>query len=332
MERKFKACLVGCGAISANHVNGILAAGGELIALCDIDATRAEALAERFSLKVNIYTDYIGMLDTERPDSVHICTPHYLHADMVTAALSRGVNVLCEKPLAINRTELERVLAAEAASDAQLGVCLQNRYEPTIKKLRELAGERPVGALGVVNWRRDADYYDSGDWRGKWLTEGGGVMINQAIHTLDLLRWIAGEPESVIAHISNDHLKNEIEVEDTASALFLTADGRRINLFATNAGGANIPAQVHIRTASGDKLYADNSTVIKNGTSVPVEDSGADRIGKAVWGKGHALLISDFYSHLVHGEHFPIDAAEGGRVIRLVLSMYESNGKSTKIY
>lgn len=332
MDKKLRVAVVGCGTICGNHINAILSAGQTVCALCDKDRSHAEAIAEKFGLNVNIYTDYIGMLDTEHPDSVHICTPHYLHAKMCIEALGRDINVLCEKPLCINRTEIVRILEAQKASRAQLGVCLQNRYEPKFKKLCELAGDSPVGALGVVSWKRDADYYASGEWRGKWLTEGGGVMINQAIHTLDLLQVIAGMPKSVIAHISNDHLKNQIEVEDTATALFETEDGRRINLFATNACGVSFAAQLHIKTKDGDKLYADNKLVLKNGEPVETDAVNGKQIGKSVWGTGHALLIADFYRCILESKPFPIDAAEGSKVVKLVLSMYESNGKKTDIY
>ena len=331
MDKIFRVAVVGCGAICGNHVNGILASGQAICALCDTDESRAASIAGKFSLDTKIYTDYIGMLDTEHPDSVHICTPHYLHAEMVIAALSRGINVLCEKPLCINRGELDAILKAAESSSAQLGVCQQNRYEPKIQKLRELAGEAPEGALGVVSWNRDADYYASGEWRGKWATEGGGVMINQALHTLDLLQWICGMPVAVTAHIANDHLKGEIEVEDTATALFETADGRRLNFFATTACGASFPAQLHICTASGEKLYADTKLVLKDRVPVWADEADGTEIGKAVWGRGHALLIKDFYSCLASGKHFPIDAAEAAKVIRLILAMYDSNGDRIEI-
>ena len=331
MDKVFRVAVVGCGAIHKNHINGILASGHKICALCEIDEARARATAAELE-GVRIYTDYEAMLDAERPDAVHICTPHYLHAKMSIVALERGINVLCEKPLCINRTELERVIAAASASKAQLGVCHQNRYEPKFLELKKRAGENPAGALGVVAWQRDADYYASGEWRGKWLTEGGGVMINQALHTLDLLQWIAGEPVRVTAHIANDHLKDEIEVEDTATALFETADGRRLNFFATTACGVSFPAQLHVKSQDGRKLYADTKLLTENGEPVCVEDQDSEQIGKAVWGRGHARLISDFYRCVATGEHFSIDAVEGGKVIRLILSMYESNGKRTDVY
>ena len=330
MERSFRVAVVGCGTIHKNHINGILSAGHTVCALCDIDEEKARASAAELD-GARVYTDYEAMLDAEMPDAVHICTPHYLHAKMCIEALSRSINVLCEKPLCINRTELAKIEQAAKNSTASLGVCLQNRYEPNILKLKELCDADVSGAIGIVAWKRDADYYASGDWRGKWLTEGGGVMINQALHTLDLLQWIVGMPESVTAHIFNDHLKNEIEVEDTATAVFGASDGRKFNLFATTACGVDFPAQLHIRLTDKTRLYADNKTTLKNG--VPVETEKAEySLGKAVWGKGHALLIADFYRCITEGIPFPIDAAEGGKVIRLILSMYESNGKKTDIY
>ncbi len=331
MKKVFRVAVVGCGAICGNHINGILSSGQKICALCDIDQSHAVTAAEKFSLDTKIYTDYIGMLDTERPDSVHICTPHYLHAEMCIEALKRNINVLCEKPLCTSRGELDAVSEAAKRSSATLGVCHQNRYEASIHKLYELAGDDPVGAVGIVAWKRDADYYSSADWRGKWETEGGGVMINQALHTLDLMQWICGMPVSVTAHIANDHLKGEIEVEDTATALFETEDGRRLNFFATTAAGASFPAQLHIRKADGTRLYADTSVVTENSVPVDFDNGGSEQIGKAVWGKGHALLIQDFYSHISNATRFSIDAEEGGKVIRLILAMYESNGEKTEI-
>ena len=329
MKKAFRVAVVGCGTIHKNHINGILLSGNTVCALCDIDEEKARASAAELP-DAKIYTDYVRMLDEEKPDSVHICTPHYLHAMMCIEALKRNINVLCEKPLAINRAELAEIENAAKNSSAMLGVCLQNRYEPNILKLKELCDADIQGAVGIVAWKRDADYYASGEWRGKWDTEGGGVMINQALHTLDLLQWIVGMPKSVTSHIFNDHLKNEIEVEDTATAIFKTPDGRKFNLFATTACGVDFPAQLHVRLVDKTRLYADNKTILKNGEPVEVEKAEL-ALGKAVWGRGHALLIADFYRCAAENIPFPIDAAEGGKVIRLILSMYESNGEKTDI-
>ncbi len=326
--KTFRVALVGCGTIAPNHVKGILSAGQTLVAVCDIDRSHAENLLQKFSLDLPIYTDYERMLNLEKPDAVHICTPHYLHAPMIVSALKKNINVLCEKPLGISIADLESIKKAEMGSTAMLGVCLQNRYEPNFAKLREIAKSDGVkSAYGAVVWKRDADYYASGAWRGKYATEGGGVMINQALHTLDLLQFCCGMPASVTAHISNDHLQGVIEVEDTATALFRLPDGNCFNLFATTSASGDFPAQLHLITKSGHRYFADNESLTCDGEVMAGEKSATS--GKRVWGNGHAKLIADFYRHIANGEKFPIDATEGAKVIELILAMYES-GKTNQ--
>ena len=319
-----RVAVVGCGAISGNHLRAL---GDAVCALCDTDREKAAQRAAEFSLQVPIYTDYAAMLDGEKPTSVHICTPHYLHAEMVMAALERGIHVLCEKPLAITEEQLGAVLKAEKRSAAKLGVCLQNRYEPSFLRLRDYAAHGIVGAAGTVIWSRDAAYYGSGAWRGKWATEGGGVMINQALHTLDLLQWLCGMPKFVTAHCSNDTHTGVIEVEDTASAVFETEKGC-FNFFATTSCGASFPAQVSLRTAEKETLLATGRTFVCNGRA---EDCGAAAVGKEVWGSGHERLIAHFYDCLQKGSPFPIDGQEAAKVVRMVLAMYRSKGRRIAI-
>lgn len=323
-----RAAVIGCGAISGNHLKNIPAAGGTVCALCDPDRAAAEKRAAEFGLSVPIYADFAALLEQEKPDVVHICTPHYLHAEMIVAALEQGIHVLCEKPLAIREAQLRTVLEAERKSTAKLGVCLQNRYEANFLKLKDYADHGVLGAAGTVIWDRDAAYYASGAWRGKWATEGGGVMINQALHTLDLLQWLCGMPTHVTAHCANDLHQGVIEVEDTASAVFETETGR-FNFFATTACGASFPAQVQLRTARKETVIASGKCLTVNGQVESGEAEAAD--GKAVWGSGHRKLIDHFYRCLQSGEKFPIDGPEAAKVVRLVLAMYRSEGERIKI-
>ena len=334
--KAFRVAVIGCGAISGNHINGILAAGNKICALCDIDPAHAKDSAERYNLgDVAIYTDYIEMLDREQPDSVHICTPHYLHAQMCVEALQRNINVLCEKPLAINMEQLHAVLAAEKASNARLGVNQQNRYEKNMLWLMDFIREHGVrSALGIVSWERNEAYYRSASWRGTILEEGGGVMINQALHTLDLLQHICGMPTHVTSHISNDFHKEYIEVEDTAVAHFEREDGVRYHFYATNNATADMPVQLHFVTNDNKKVFATNNIITVDDQLVSVSDSTSaqnpNMVGKAVWGTGHALLIGDYYECLRKGMPFRIPGTEGAKVIQLILSMYHSHGNRIK--
>ena len=332
MNTGFRVAIIGCGAISGNHIESILAAGQTICALCDIQEEKARTAITKYALNsVPVYTDYLSMLDTEKPDTVHICTPHYLHAEMAIAALERNIHVLCEKPVCISIPQLDALHTAVRASKAQLGICFQNRYEPNMQRLFEMTRTGVRGGCAHVVWKRDADYYHSADWRGTWKQEGGGVMINQAIHTLDLLQWICGTPTHVIAHTANDCLREVIEVEDTAYARFQKADGSTFHFFATTSSQTDLPIQLEIRLASGETVLASKKWLVSD-KDLYSQQHSADPIGKTAWGSCHKALIADFYNCLTAQCPFPIDLEQGERAVRMILAMYRSNGESVSIF
>lgn len=317
-----KSAIIGYGVIGHVHAK-IIPRYGTLEAVCDIDeSVLATAPAERH------YTDYKKMLDEVCPEVVHICTPHYLHAEMVIEALERGINVLCEKPLCIKEEDIDRILEAERKSSAKLAVCLQNRYNSANRSVKEyLEGKNVECAVGQVSWHRDASYYASGAWRGKWDTEGGGVLINQALHTFDLLQWLCGMPEEITASISTLTLKNEIEVEDTATVL--CRGGGNFTFYASNGSPKDCPVEITIR-ADGELIkLMPKYTVIGNHFTSFEEKHHA--LGKACYGSGHEALISDFYDCIETGRKFAIDGAEGAKVIRMILAAYRSGGNPVKV-
>lgn len=322
-----RVAVIGLGEISKLHIAALKECGEEIAAVCDIEAARCDRAEKTFGLAgAAKYTDYIKMLENERLDSVHICTPHYLHAEMICAALRRGVNVLCEKPLAISKAQLEEIGAAVKVSKAKLGVCHQNRYREAFLYLKEFFAKREItSAAATLVWDRDKEYYASGAWRGTKAMEGGGVMINQAIHSLDVLQWFCGYPESVIATTHNHSLKGVIEVEDTAYGLFALKNGGNFVVSATNAAKYCFP--IHTMFHSGEdtvEVSADN--IIINGKFL-VKSDGRPYFGKEEWGVGHYNLIKDYYECLKSGRKFPIDFAEASKAIRLILAMYRSNGE-----
>ncbi|MBQ3127128.1 MAG: Gfo/Idh/MocA family oxidoreductase [Clostridia bacterium] len=317
-----KTAIIGCGVIGRLHAR-VIPNYAELAAVCDVNPAAMEICPD-----LPHYTDYRQMLDEICPDSVHICTPHYLHADMIVDALSRGIHVLCEKPLCIREEDIPRILAAEAASGAQLGVCLQNRYHPANRAVREyLGGGCAEMGIGQVSWHRDAAYYASGDWRGKWATEGGGVLINQALHTLDLMQWFCGMPEQLTAAIANLTLQNEIEVEDTAS--LIAAGGAAFNFYASIGAVRDCPVEITLR-AGGEWIKVMPSGVLFGDRYVDCADLGK-QLGKACYGTGHTALIGDWYDCLASGRKFAIDGTEGAKVVRLILAAYRSRGEWVKV-
>lgn len=319
-----KTAVVGLGVIGKVHIQTLRELSANIVAVCDIEEKKLSEYPD-----IRGYTDYIKMLDEVKPDVVHICTPHYLHADMIIAALNRDINVLCEKPLCIREEDIERIKIAEQNSKAKLGVCHQNRYNDVNVYLKKyLADKEILSAYGNMVWKRDKAYYDQAAWRGTKAQEGGGVLINQALHTLDLMQWFCGMPESVTATVGNFSLKNVIEVEDTASIL---CRGRQnFSFFATNAGGCDMKPQIVLKLKSGEEIVANLQRLYINGEKVCDEE--IERYaGKCCYGNGHKKLFADFYDCLSANKKFAIDGEEAAKVIEIILATYRSEGKEIEI-
>ena len=325
-----RCAIIGLGVIGKLHLENLILQGKEIAALCDIDTEKARALADSFGVTPHIYSDWKEMIEAERPDSVHICTPHYLHAEMVIKILEENIHVLCEKPLCIKKSDIPLILEAEKNSSATLGVCHQNRYNPSTVFVKEYLKDKEIkAAYGSVSWKRTKDYYDSADWRGTWAYEGGGVLINQALHTLDLVQYLCKEPSGVTACTENLSLKNIIEVEDTAVATF---DGEiPFTFFATNASASDFPVEIKLKLSSGEIVHLLPNAAITQKTYKEFPKKTIAAAGKACYGSSHYYLFEDFYSCINEGRHFAIDGTEGAKVVRMILSVYESNKEKIKI-
>ena len=320
--------IIGLGVIAEVHVEVLKNIGSEITCVCDIDREKAESFVSAHGIECNIYTDYKKMLENEKIDIVHICTPHYLHAEMCIFALDRNINVLCEKPLCIKKEEIAEICEAVNKSQAQLGVCLQNRYNDIniyVKNL--LRNKRITGGFGTVLWNRDRSYYESASWRGKLATEGGGAVINQALHTLDLLQWFCGMPSTVNGNIYNiEH--DYTEVEDTARARFVYNDGA-FEFYTSISQNADFAVQILLSTENNKIIISDKNLII-NGSAIAFDSIKTQNV-KECYGNGHMRLIADFYNCVKDNRHFEIDELEGSKVIKLTLAIYESNGKTIEI-
>jgi UDP-N-acetyl-2-amino-2-deoxyglucuronate dehydrogenase len=334
---RLRVAVVGCGEISALHLDAILAAassgadgGVDPIGVCDLDdGRRAEAAARAGCLG---FADVTAMLDAVAPDVVHVCTPHHRHADVAAECLARDVSVLLEKPIAHTLDDGERLAAVAEDSRAMLGVCFQNRYNDNARRLREIldrgAMGRVLGGRASVTWFRDAAYYSRREWRGRWATAGGGVLMNQAIHTLDLLQWYLGPVTNVRGIAATLALPGVIEVEDTAALRMQhrTAAGDTVGsvLHATNGHIENAPASIEIVTDSARIRLDTELTVTHNDGRVEIFQSATVASGdKAYWGNSHGLLIDDFHRHVRADKHFWIDAPAALESLRVIQAVYD---------
>ncbi len=328
----FQVAIVGCGAISAVHADAIRRLPQVTPVGCvDPVEDRARALAGQ--LNCAAYPSLPALLAEQTPDVLHLCTPHYLHVPMALTAFEHGMAVVCEKPVGITAKELHELVAAEQAG-GKIGVCFQNRYNTSVRQALALIKGgflgRLKGARAFVTWQRDDRYYLNSGWRGKWATEGGGVMVNQAIHTLDLLQLMAGTPTSVFGQTANHHLPGVIEVEDTA-AMYMTLPGGAPALFyATTAYGEDAHIQLELTGDAGAlRIEGDRLFLRQAGEAAftPAGEAAAPAgfvAEKSCWGTGHAALIADFYDCLATGRPFAINAAEAARAPALFLALYQS--------
>ncbi|GAA4028712.1 Gfo/Idh/MocA family oxidoreductase [Arthrobacter methylotrophus] len=320
------AAVIGCGDVSSVHFGAIAKLDDvELVAVCDTDPARLQAAQAAYG--VAGYADHLEMLEAVRPDVVHICTPHHLHASLAADCLERGVSVIVEKPLAHTLEEGRRLVEAAERSTAKIAVCFQNRYNATSQAMRKLLDDgglgQVLGASATVMWHRTAGYYRDRPWRGTWSEGGGGLMMNQAIHTVDLLQWLVGDVTKVEGHASTRSLTGVIEVEDTAEFIAGHANGATSVFYATLANAVNAPVTLDIVTEKATlSLRGDLTVNYADGTVETVPERALESGGREYWGVSHELLIKDFYASLGDSMPFWISPAEAEKSLRIVKEIY----------
>ncbi|MET4638945.1 Gfo/Idh/MocA family oxidoreductase [Mycetocola sp. 2940] len=325
----YRAAIIGCGDISALHLAAITTvAGAHLVAVCDTDPGRLAAAS--VANGVPGFADHLALFDEARPDVVHVCTPHSTHAAIAADALQRGIHVVLEKPVAHTRDEAARLVDAAKASRAKIAICFQNRYNAPVRAahLALSTGElgRVLGSSATVLWHRAAAYYLDRPWRGRWSTGGGGLLMNQAIHTVDLVQWLVGPVTSVRGNASTRHLDDVIEVEDTAEMVLTHEGGARSVLYATLGHASNAPVDIEIVTEKATlHLRGDLTVTHADGTVDTVAEVATATGERAYWGVSHELLIQDFYSSLAEDGMFWIDPVAARASFEIVQEVYDQS-------
>ncbi|OIN57939.1 oxidoreductase [Arsenicibacter rosenii] len=246
--------LIGYGKVSHLHAKAAQQVG-TLVAVYGRDATKAAAFAQQYNIRP--YTNVADMVATEQVDVCIVCTPHPAHREPAVAALEAGANVLVEKPLASTLADCDAMINAAKKAGRWLGTISQRRFYRSSQRVREAIDAGKIGnpSLGMVNllgWRDEA-YYRSDPWRGSWAGEGGGVLVNQAPHQLDLLLWYMGEPEELFGIWKNIN-HPYIEVDDTAVAIVKFKNGGIGNIVVSNSQKPGIYGKVHIHGQNGASI------------------------------------------------------------------------------
>jgi predicted dehydrogenase len=350
--------IVGCGSIGPTHAGALRQIeNAELIAVADLVPERAEALAKRFGV-TRIYSDVAMMLADPGVDVVVLCTPSGQHAEQAIAAMRAGKHVVIEKPMDVSLEACDRLIAAERETGKKLAIISQHRWDHASAFVKNAVDAGRLGKLilveASVKWWRTQQYYDSGDWRGTWAMDGGGALMNQGVHTVDLMQWLAGPVQSISAHIATGG-HERIEVEDVAVAALKFKSGAIGTLTASTACYDGEPARISLygtegtAVIEGDRLKTFH---LKDGTNMTAEQVNAhalsvarggtasvkDEIREAtsaakdpgaVWGDAHREQLRDFI-HAIETNGQPlIHGAEGRKPLEIILGVYESakNGR-----
>ena len=307
--------------------------GVELTAIADIDERRARRAAEEFGAR-HWYTDHRALLARDDVHIVSLCLPHHVHRDVAIEAARAGKHVLCEKPLALDVGEADAMIAAAREAGVHLGVIFQHRWDPPFQRLRRAIDRRAFGQLllGHVFHRcRNLTAVEFRDaWREHGKTVGGGVIMMQTIHFLDILLWCLGPVQSVTARV--DALVLKRDVEDTGSAVLRFRSGAIGSVVTTEAIETERISRLEIHGTTGSAVWENNAWVrweAPGYVEEPLPDdeprlSEADR-ARLLFGTGHVKQIADFVDRLRQGRPPSVTGEDGRHATAVVRAMYESS-------
>ncbi|PWT75386.1 MAG: gfo/Idh/MocA family oxidoreductase [Chloroflexi bacterium] len=336
LEPSIGFAIVGAGMIAEYHAGAIAETpGARLVALCRADAVRAAETETRFGAPCE--PTYAALLARRDVEAVCICTPSGLHAEQTVAAALAGKHVLVEKPMALTLTEADTMIEICREKQVLLGVALQRRTDPSFVAAQAAIAEGALGQLvlgGVtVPYLRTQDYYRSAAWRGTWRLDGGGALMNQGIHLLDLLLWYMGDAAEVQAQMTT--LAHPIEVEDCVTATVRFTNGALGSVAATTAAAPGYPHRVEVYGDQGGLLIAGEqiarweSTSMSHiprvtATTASEVELGAGSSPRGISGEGHRRLIADFVYALREKRPPIVPGTEGRRSLALAVAIYEA--------
>jgi predicted dehydrogenase len=331
--------IIGCGVIAPTHVQAIGAcAEAELVAVCDIDEAKGRAFAAANG-GVAFYKDYHDLVKDPGVDVVCVCTPSGLHADCAIAAARAGRSIFCEKPLDIRRERMSRMIDAVEKAHVTMGCVFQSRTVPEYIRVRRAVQKGVLGRMTLADAflkdYRSRAYYASAGWRGTWALDGGGALMNQGVHGIDLLLWLVDdEVERVFARA--EPKVRDIEVEDTCVACLQFRNGAFGTIIGTTSCN---PGEVRRLELHGDvgTIVCTGSKITRwaiagdvDGRAKDVDlaaqaiDEGTTGDNRAVAAQGHVFLVADLVQAIKQGRDPYITGRSARKAVDLILAIYQS--------
>lgn len=334
-----KYALIGCGRIATNHVKAVENNNLEFVAACDIVEENIEILLAKHGLEndnsIARYADYKQMI-AEHPELelVAIATSSGIHAEIALYCIDHGINVIIEKPMAMNMADAEEIIRRSEEKGVKVCACHQNRFNIAVQKTRKAIEEGRFGKLSHgsihVRWNRNKAYYEQAPWRGTWA-EDGGCLMNQCIHGIDLLRWMMGGEVDTVYGVTRQQQHDYLEAEDVGMAVVTFKNGA----IATIEGTTNVYPKNLEETLY---LFGENGTVKIGGkstnnldvwdfvdeTEADQENKGLEEVTSNVYGNGHTSLYADVIDAIANNRKPYVDAVAGRNALEMILAIYKS--------
>lgn len=333
-----KYALIGCGRIATNHVTAAVNNNMEIVAVCDIVPEKMEAILKKHSLvddkSIKRYTDYKKMIEENELELVSIATESGKHASIALDVIDAGINVIIEKPMAMNIADAEEIIKRAAEKNVKVSACHQNRFNVAIQEVRKaIEGER-FGKLSHasinVRWNRNKGYYDQAPWRGTW-EEDGGCLMNQCIHGIDLLRWMMGDEVVEVYGATRQQFHDYLEAEDVGVAVVKFKNGAIGTIEGTtNVYPQNLEETLYIFGENGTVKVGGKSTNtidvwdFKDETAEDEKNKGLEEETSNVYGNGHTSLFADVIEAINDDRAPYVDGVAGRNALEMVLAIYKS--------
>ncbi|MFA5411557.1 MAG: Gfo/Idh/MocA family oxidoreductase [Candidatus Omnitrophota bacterium] len=339
---KFKVGIVGCGNIFPMHAQSLLNTPGvEVSAVCDIRSARARKAARH--CRCRSYLDYKLMLEKEDLDAVHILTPHYLHPPMAIRALNKKINVLTEKPVSIDPHDAGEMIRAARRNKVKLGVISQNRYNPGSQLVKKNILNGSLGRIKaaklIVTYHKPDAYYKKSDWKGRFSKEGGGVLIDQAIHFIDVLKWLIADKVEYVEANTSRRMHKFIEVEDLAEGLIKFKKGAYVCFYLMNFYSFDADPEIDLDCQKARvKMVKDSASIgFYSGGRLEAKPSPDEYIDygrgrKDYWGYCHWIQIKKFYQALRRGEQPEVSGEDALKTQEIIWNIYKSARLGKRVY